>query len=524
LIMSGLPAIANNLAMRGRNGDSVLMHVTPGEIQGLQALAQANGTSLTTNPDTGLPEAFKLKSLLPMLAGFALAPFTAGTSLAFLGTPMGAGLTVGGIEALRTKDLGRGLLAGLGAYGGAGMGSALAASGSQAAATSALPVGGATATGVPANAATGNLLSQSLSAPQASLVPGATGSSFLQAAGSTLPANVMPPAAVSALETAAADQFAKQGFASQMGQGAQAAVNDPRMFMSNLGAQFPSNTGKAAATIGLTNPFIPEPKPVEFPEPDDPYAKYKGPYKPTQRNVSYPSMVSSREHMYFDPSNPYPFSDGGAVEDRAIKMPGADYNVNQGEWDYNFRPIEVAKAAAAPSSIGGKGAIGRWFGMGTNEVIGYTADGSPIYSRNPTEASGGSLASLFTGASSSKDGKYTSMEGYKYDPATQQMVKMSTGGSVPTLEDGGFVLTKKAVDGLGGGSNKQGQQVASMGLGALPIKGKGHGTSDSIKTTIDGKVPARVSNGEAYIPRKNVQQAGGAQKFYALMKRAERQA
>jgi hypothetical protein len=47
--------------------------------------------------------------------------------------------------------------------------------------------------------------------------------------------------------------------------------------------------------------------------------------------------------------------------------------------------------------------------------------------------------------------------------------------SVPTLEDGGFVLTKKAVDGLGKGSNKKGQKVASRGLGAIPIRGKGAG-------------------------------------------------
>jgi hypothetical protein len=98
------------------------------------------------------------------------------------------------------------------------------------------------------------------------------------------------------------------------------------------------------------------------------------------------------------------------------------------------------------------------------------------------------------------------------------------GGSVPQLENGGFVLTKKAVDGLGKGSNKKGQQVASRGLGAIPIKGPGTGTSDSIKTSIDGKRPALVSNGESYVPKKEVKRRGGAQKFYALMKKAERAA
>ena len=49
---------AEGLAQFGRHGDSMLMHVNPREVQGLQSLAQANGTSLTTNPYTGQPEAF----------------------------------------------------------------------------------------------------------------------------------------------------------------------------------------------------------------------------------------------------------------------------------------------------------------------------------------------------------------------------------------------------------------------------------------------------------------------------------
>jgi hypothetical protein len=82
----------------------------------------------------------------------------------------------------------------------------------------------------------------------------------------------------------------------------------------------------------------------------------------------------------------------------------------------------------------------------------------------------------------------------------------------------------KAVDGLGKGDNKKGQKVASRGLGAIPIKGPGTGTSDSIKTSIEGKRPALVSNGESYVPKKQVAKHGGAKKFYALMKKAERRA
>jgi hypothetical protein len=49
------------LASLGRNGDSMLVHMNPTELAGLQGLAMAQGGSLTINPQTGLPEAFKLR-------------------------------------------------------------------------------------------------------------------------------------------------------------------------------------------------------------------------------------------------------------------------------------------------------------------------------------------------------------------------------------------------------------------------------------------------------------------------------
>jgi len=115
-----LHALATNMASKGRNGDSMLVHMTPGEVHGLQALAMKHGGSLTINPDTGLPEANFLKSLLPIIAGFALGP--AGFGLMSAGM---AGLTVGGVTALATGSLQKGLMAGLGAYGGAGLGGGL---------------------------------------------------------------------------------------------------------------------------------------------------------------------------------------------------------------------------------------------------------------------------------------------------------------------------------------------------------------------------------------------------------------
>ena len=103
---------AQHLASKGRDGDTELVHMTKGEIKGLQGLALAAGGSLSINPDTGLVEANFLKRLLPTIAGIGLNMMFPGS-----GALIGAG--IGAFETARTGDIGKGLMAGLGAYGGA---------------------------------------------------------------------------------------------------------------------------------------------------------------------------------------------------------------------------------------------------------------------------------------------------------------------------------------------------------------------------------------------------------------------
>jgi hypothetical protein len=120
-----LHVLANHMSSKGRNGDSMLVHMTPNEVAGLQALAMKHGGSLTINPDTGLPEANFLKSLLPLIAGFALGPAGMGIAFGGLSSAASAGLLVGGVTGLATGSLSKGLMAGLGAYGGAGLGAGM---------------------------------------------------------------------------------------------------------------------------------------------------------------------------------------------------------------------------------------------------------------------------------------------------------------------------------------------------------------------------------------------------------------
>lgn len=57
----GIGALAEQVASKGRKGDSTLLHVQPEELAGIAALL---GEDLTINPETGLPEAFSWKKLL----------------------------------------------------------------------------------------------------------------------------------------------------------------------------------------------------------------------------------------------------------------------------------------------------------------------------------------------------------------------------------------------------------------------------------------------------------------------------
>ena len=115
--MANYQNTAQGLATLGRGGDSTLVHMNPSEVAGLQNLAVQNGTSLTVNPNTGMPEAFNLSGLLPMVAGVGLS--ATGMS------PLMAGLMIGGATAVVEGDIGAGLGAGLGAYGGANLGKSL---------------------------------------------------------------------------------------------------------------------------------------------------------------------------------------------------------------------------------------------------------------------------------------------------------------------------------------------------------------------------------------------------------------
>lgn len=104
---------AQQMQQYGRGEDTMLVHMTPEEVNSLQGLAMASGGSLTINPHTGLPEAGWLGKLLPTILGFA------GAAVGLPTWALALGGAAGGTAI--TGDLKQGLMAGLGAWGGASL-------------------------------------------------------------------------------------------------------------------------------------------------------------------------------------------------------------------------------------------------------------------------------------------------------------------------------------------------------------------------------------------------------------------
>jgi hypothetical protein len=125
-----LNKVASHLAAQGRGPDTTLVHMSPREVGALQGIARQHGGSLTINPQTGLAEAGFLDAILPMIAGAGL------SLIPGVGPLMAAGI-VGAGTGLLTKDLNKGLMAGLGAFGGASLAGGLMSAGTAAGSTAA---------------------------------------------------------------------------------------------------------------------------------------------------------------------------------------------------------------------------------------------------------------------------------------------------------------------------------------------------------------------------------------------------
>jgi hypothetical protein len=99
-----LKKLAQRLEGQGRGGDTMLMHVNPTELQILEAMLGKT----TTNPQTGLQEAFSWKKMLAGLGVGAAVALTGGAALGplmpFIAPLIGAGSLASGFMGGKKKE------------------------------------------------------------------------------------------------------------------------------------------------------------------------------------------------------------------------------------------------------------------------------------------------------------------------------------------------------------------------------------------------------------------------------------
>jgi hypothetical protein len=134
------------------------------------------------------------------------------------------------------------------------------------------------------------------------------------------------------------------------------------------------------------------------------------------------------------------------------------------------------------------------------------------------------------GSNMAQDDRDRGEVGFSQSATSQQYGENFASGGLMGLakggmKSGGFVVPADVVSMIGEGNTDAGySRIKSMIPGATAIKGKDGGQADTVKTSIEGKQPARVAHGEMYIPPETVKRMGGAKKLYAMMDRVRQQA
>jgi hypothetical protein len=577
-----LHELAHHVQKAGRGEDTVLIHMTPKEVNGLQSLAMAHGGSLTINPKTGLAEAGFLSSILPMIAGVGLTIASGGA----LSPLMAAGL-VGGGTALATGSLQKGLMAGLGAYGGAGLGAGLSSVGAAATPASVAPA----MTAAP-NAGASLFGNSTIGAG----ISGAQANNALSSAMSVAPGTAAPITASGVLGTSTAPTLANMG----TGLG---TLNSTAGF-SNLYTALPKYTLPALGATALG----------AMQQKYDPPKQDQGMIRPYE-------FSRTQNQEAYDQGNPIYAEDPGSSRERNFftdqftaltpyKAPGPEYKAAGG----GLTSLAVGGAVEEMSAQNA---------LGDNQMYPQSQLQTPMYSNpmvqrpvpsNVITSGVDAPVAPYTGeAKFAKGGKTTGEYKYDYNPQTQEFTQTAapkpvpagflsplmaeisartnvygggsggvqdraagspktsapaapivTGGIAPApqaqqqpiyqqpqaapipayqspeqqlgLEDFydymnqqlGQMRQGQMQQGYAGGGSAGGYNLGDYSDGGRLLRGPGDGVSDSIPASIGSKQPARLADGEFVVPARIVSELGngsteaGARKLYAMMDRVQR--
>jgi hypothetical protein len=517
----GLADAAKYLSSKGRGEDTQLIHMTPGEIDALQALAEQHGGSLTINPHTGLPEAGWLGNILKVAAPMALSfipgvgPLAASIGGAFgatgaLASGIGMGLLTGGVTTLATGSLKQGLGAGVmgGIMGG------LSAPSTAAAQTSNI----ATATGADAASKAAALQAQNTAVNTGLNQAGTsmmTNPSILNAATAPVAQTVSNPL------SGVSDWWGGLSGPKQLGYG-MAGVAGLGILGDALAPKFktpPIDKGSIRPYTYASTIASPSPYPT-------------GP----MYNAAGNPILSNKEQRYFNQGYTelpaYKAAEGGLMAAGGVStFPQSQQNTNQ-----YATPLQAPMGTEVVDA-GYEQKVNQY----TGEPIGYAAGGSAEpenlnqYSYNPLTQQYAQVKPLIKDdvESSPVNSHPFFMNGFNRQDNNQNIGNQGIGGI-------GFMgnFMRKAVDETPkmpsytyNPDTQQYTQMANGGManlgdysdGGRLLRGPGDGVSDSIPASIGGKQPARLADGEFVIPARIVSELGngstdaGAKRLYAMM-------
>jgi hypothetical protein len=517
----GLASTAKHVQAHGRNRDSMLVHMSPREVKGLQQLAMATGGSLTINPHTGLPEAGWLEQLIPMIGGAAL------TMIPGVGPLAAAGIMAGGYG-IATGSLEKGLMAGLSAYGGANLGAGLSELGSsalanaggsagEAAFTAAQPEALASAAGY--EMPTGQLAAQNALTAQnfPNLSPDTLQTLQSQVPNAANPVDISRAAGMAnATANVTPAQSMGEGFkqATSSGQNAMDFLGNNKMnLLSAVGPAAMSAFGEQGNVGGSMTP--------------EEESKLK------RISPNFRASVPNRPNPYYQAQYPTYAAQGGIMQ--AYQAGGPVERMTQANTAMNpqgglypqgmIDKTQYATPTQRPTSL---------------EVV----ESEPSYEArtNPmtgTMMAAGGIARYAPGGYLPKDYQPLShlpVKGVYSDndpdtakkPADQAAMirfnKILAAANLPKSK-----MPKTSIKGLGDMPEVTAADGGMMrGLGGYSdggrmLKGPGDGMSDSIPAVIGSKQPARLADGEFVVPADVVSHLGngstdaGAKKLYGMM-------
>jgi hypothetical protein len=352
-----LQLAAQHLSNQGRGPDDTLVHMSRNEAKSLNDLAMAHGGQLTINPQTGLPEAGFLSTILPMIAGAAL-------TASGVGAPAAAMLVGGGSMLMNPKaGLMGGLMAGLGAYGGAGLGEALAQQG----------MSQATAAKLAEDEAFKTLQTKAtdLGAESAMETARATGPAKFATAQSYVPQMQAASGDIANYANNVKSGLTPTDFmgrADMMGQGVKTAMQ-PGGLSSIYEKLGDSTMSRVGAVAGLAAPALTQqaPPPVQTVDKDmgQRYRYNPGVARPQPAPDLNPYGGSGREQSYYTPSyepisndeakSLYHFADGGATPQNPavpqFAMPKDNPNAGALNLFKDMQAQSATQAAAQPAPV-----------------------------------------------------------------------------------------------------------------------------------------------------------------------------